>query len=228
MGQLKELPLTERPREKAFLFGIESLNNSELIAVLLGTGNKSEDVLELSHKLIKYSGSLVNLASMSLQELCEINGIKKAKAIKIKAAIELHNRLEKEKKLNNIKVNDIHHAALILKDHFKDSNREEFVVLLLDKLKSLIGVKTLSIGSISSVIMSPNVLFTSIIKNNAKSFIIAHNHPSNNAKASKVDEEHTSNLMMISSLLGITLLDHLVITDEEYYSINEKKSYRFR
>ena len=96
MGLLKELPITERPREKAFLFGIESLTNSELIAVLIGTGNKNEDVLELSHKLIKISGSLENLSSMSLQELCEVKGIKKAKAIKLKAAIELHIRLESE------------------------------------------------------------------------------------------------------------------------------------
>ena len=228
MGLLKELPITERPREKAFLFGIESLTNSELIAVLIGTGNKNEDVLELSHKLIKISGSLENLSLMSLQELCEVKGIKKAKAIKLKAAIELHIRLENEKNLNNLKVNDIHQGALILKNYFKDTNREEFVVLLLDKLGNVIGLKTLSIGSMTSVIMSPNILFTSIIKSNAKAFIIAHNHPSNHTLASKADEQHTSNLIMISSILGIKLMDHLIITDSQYYSILQKEAYYFK
>ena len=227
MGLLKELPLTERPREKAFLFGMETLTNSELIAVLLGTGSKDKDVLELAHSLLKSCGSLINLSLMSLQELCEVNGIKTAKAIKIKAAIEFHNRLEKEKILNSTIIKDVHQGAIILKNHFRDNNREEFAVLLLDKNDHLIGIKTLSIGSISAVIISPNILLTKIIKSNAKSFLIAHNHPSNSCNASEYDVENTSNLRMISSLIGVTMLDHIIITDNHYFSITTEKIYQF-
>ena len=102
---MEKLPINERPREKAFLYGIETLTNADLIAILICTGNKKLDALELANLLMNDLGSLKNLDSLSLQELSEYSGIKEAKALKIKAALELHHRIEKEKISSIRKIN---------------------------------------------------------------------------------------------------------------------------
>ena len=219
MGLINRLPINERPREKAKIYGIEVLNNEELIALLLCTGNRKDDALILAKKLILNAGSLENLCNYTISELKEFDGIKEVKAIRIKAAFELYKRIEKEKKQSKTKIHTILEAASFFKALSYNKYQENLFILMLDNGNNVINIKTLSVGSSSSVIFSVNNIITSSVKMNASKIIIAHNHPSNNVHPSIEDIEQTEHLRMVCSVLGIHFIDHLIIGENSFYSI---------
>lgn len=223
MGLIDKLPKNERPREKAFLYGINSLTTAELLAILLCTGNKEKDVLELSQLVLNETGTLTNLDALSLQELSSINGIKKAKALKIKAAFELHHRIEKEKTSSIRNISSLKDAAVFLVNQNYDKSIENLQILLLDNQNNLIATKIVSIGTSSSVMFSIKDLISFAIKGKAKKIIIAHNHPSNNISPSSYDLEETEKISLLSSILGIEFIDHLILGQEKFYSFSAKE-----
>lgn len=228
MGLIKKLPLNERPREKAFLYGIETLSNAELLAILLCTGSKKQDVIELANMLINEMGSLSNISSLSLQELSSFNGIKCAKALKIKAALELHHRMEKEKYSALKTINTLKEAASFFITQNYDENIENLQIMLLNQKNELIATKILAIGSINSIIYSPSEIISYAIKTKAKKIIIAHNHPSNIISPSENDKNETERLSLLSSLMGLDFLDHLILGKEKFYSFSHhEESYYF-
>lgn len=226
MAILKYLKKQERPREKALLYGIESLTNAELLAVILCTGDTSYDALELAQEILKETGGITNLLNYSLEELKKIKGIKEAKAVRIKASQEIYNRILKEKN-DYESINSIFEAAKFFKSHIKILNQEILALLTLNQKNKIISFKTVSIGSKTSVNFSINNIISYAIKDYASKIIICHTHPSNNSHPSRQDEEQTSNINLISSMMGIELIDHLILTDSCFYSIFDKVTYLY-
>ena len=224
---MKSLPDNEKPREKAILLGVESLTNSELLAILLCTGSRKYDVLETVNLLLQDCKTLTNLSKYSMQEISKISGIKKAKALRLKAALELHFRIEKERQTTISKINSILDAAKYIKSFIYDFTRENFIVLLLNKLNKVISIKNMTNGVENMVSTSNNMILSYAVKNNACKIIIAHNHPSNKVEPSENDVYFTDKLNFVSAIIGIKLVDHLIITDEFYYSILEKQKFSF-
>ena len=220
---MEKLPINERPREKAFLYGIETLTNADLIAILICTGNKKLDALELANLLIN------DLDSLSLQELSEYSGIKEAKALKIKAALELHHRIEKEKISSIRKINSLIEAANFLFNQTYNRTIESLQVLLLDQENNVVSTKIMSVGTNTSVSFSPSEIVNFALKNKAKKLIIAHNHPSNNLLPSDCDKKNTEALNLLTSVLDIEFIDHLILGKDEFYSFaqNALSKYKF-
>lgn len=155
---MKSLPDNEKPREKAILLGVESLTNSELLAILLCTGSRKYDVLETVNLLLQDCKTLTNLSKYSMQEISKISGIKKAKALRLKAALELHFRIEKERQTTISKINSILDAAKYIKSFIYDFTRENFIVLLLNKLNKVISIKNMTNGVENMVSTSNNMI----------------------------------------------------------------------
>lgn len=227
MGLIEKLPYNDRPREKALLYGVETLSNAELIAVLVCTGNKNDDVLKLSQNIINDAGSLSNLSNYSIQELQKFNGIKKVKAMRIKVAFELHKRIEKERNQTKLKVQSLSEVALFFKSSLVNVHQENLMLLLLNNSNEIISIKNLSIGSENSVLFSINNIISITLKMNASRLIIAHNHPSNNINPSNEDIERTNELKLLSSVVGIDFIDHLILTEYGYFSISNNCEYKY-
>ena len=225
MGLIKSLPSSERPREKAFLLGVETLSNQELIAVLLCTGSKDYDALEMANMLLKDAKTIDNLSKYTLQELSQFKGIKMAKAVRLKAALELHFRIEREKKMKMKYIKNIYDAANYINSSCFDRNQENLIILLLDKNNKVISIKVLAKGTEEMVSLSLNIIITFALKGCGKKFILAHNHPSNECEPSELDADMSQKLFLTSSLVGVQMIDHLILTDKEFYSIFSENKY---
>ena len=208
---MNKLPINERPREKAFLYGIESLTNADLIAILICTGNKKFDALENQDP-----SSVV------------YDGIKKAKALKIKAALELHHRIEKEKISSIRKINSLIEAANFLYNQTYNRTIESLQILLLDQENNIVSTKIMSVGTNTNVSFSPSEIVNFTLKNKAKKLIIAHNHPSNNLFPSECDKNNTNALSLLTSVLDIEFIDHLILGNDEFYSFNQNAISKYK
>ena len=227
MGLINKLPINDRPREKARIYGIESLSNAELIALLLCTGNRKDDALQLAQKIILNVGSLSNLCHYTIEQLKEFEGIKEVKAIRIKAALELHQRIEKETKQAKTKISNIIEAANYFKAFYFNKLQENLLILMLDNSNNIIAIKNIAIGSTNSVIFSINSIVTISVKMNANRIIIAHNHPSNDVHPSKEDIQQTEQLNIVCSVIGIMFVDHLIIGENNFYSLKNNKTFDY-
>ncbi|KKS42415.1 MAG: replication and repair protein RadC protein [Candidatus Kuenenbacteria bacterium GW2011_GWA2_42_15] len=216
--KIKDLPRIERPREKLEKYGPEKLSNSELLAILLRTGSKGVNVVELSNKILKkFSGD--GLAKANFKELKNTFGLGSAKACEIMACFELGRRLLKDKK-----------AVLILspKQVFEESRdlrnnkKEHFVVFYLDTRNQEIKRETISMGTLNANLVHPREVFEPAIKNNAAQIIVAHNHPSGDAEPSADDLAITKKLAEAGKILGIEVLDHVIVATDKFLSLKEK------
>ncbi|MDO8886137.1 DNA repair protein RadC [Candidatus Oleimmundimicrobium sp.] len=219
---MKKLPLDIRPRERLFRYGASGLSDSELLAILLGTGTKRETALQLGQRILSKFKNLRNLVSTSPEELAEINGIGKAKSSQIVAAVELGRRMntisnEKGNFITNPKdVVDLFMAEMRYLD------RECFKAALLNTKNKVLKIVEVSTGNLNSSIVHPREVYKFAIKCSAASVIVVHNHPSGDSSPSKEDVVTTQRLSEAGKLLGIELLDHVIIGDGEYTSLKEK------
>lgn len=209
----------DRPREKLSLHGKHTLSNAELLAILISTGTKSKSAIDLSREiLIKCDGNLNQLAKLSVKELTKIDGIGEAKAITIVAAIELAGRRgaqEVKQKKNIGHSRDIYE---LFKPRIADLPHEEFWVLLLNRGLKVIGEKLISDGNVSNIGVDAKKIFKTAIDEGAVSIALAHNHPSGSAKPSDEDIKLTDKLTKAGSLLDIQVIDHIIVTENTYYS----------
>ncbi len=215
--KFKEIIENEKPREKLKSLGVENLTDSELLAILLRTGNKDESVLELSMRLLKEASSLNKLSTMSINNLSKIKGIKLSKASIIVAAFELGRRslknIDKKVQLNNSEK-----IYNYFKNDFKNEKQEKFYVILFDNKMNLIKTKELFIGTLNKVDIHPREIFKEAIKESAAFFAVMHNHPSGDTSPSEEDIKTTVTLRDLGNTLGIKLVDHIIISYEGYYS----------
>ena len=217
---IKELPEFERPREKLIKKGARALKKEELIAILLRSGLKGKNALEVANDiLLKYGDK--KLLSASYEELRNMRGIGPTKAVQILAAIELGSRLFKEKSEKEIYINSAEDAIKELV-HIKENKKENFIVLYLDARNKLIYKETVSIGSLNANLVHPREVFEPAVRYLAAQIVLAHNHPSGDPEPSEDDLEITKRLVESGKILGIEVIDHIIITKTGFISFKEK------
>ncbi|MBP2032989.1 DNA repair protein RadC [Clostridium algifaecis] len=220
--KIKDLPENERPRERLFRYGSEALSNVELLAILLGSGTKNENIISLSSKIIRDNGGLNGVFNSSLEDFTKINGIGKAKASKLLAMIELSKRFKSFKDGDNYKISSPKDAAFLVMEEMKLLKQEQLKVIMLNTKNIVINVKKVFVGSLNSSIVHPREVFNDAIKKSSASIIICHNHPSGDPTPSDEDIKVTIRIKECGEILGIQLIDHLIIGNGIYISLKEK------
>lgn len=210
----------ERPREKLERKGELVLTDVELVAILLGTGSKTAHVLELAEKVLNAAGNSLNrLSRMSVSELTNLHGVGFAKAIRIKAGIEIARRIQFEPIPKDFRIKTSGDAFRVLGPNLGGYlHREEFWMVSLNRRSKIIEKMMVSQGGLSSTIADPRVIFSRALAQKASSIIVAHNHPSGSLEPSQADIDLTKKLKGAGELLDIQLIDHLIISENNYYS----------
>lgn len=217
--KLKELISEDKPREKLLKKGAEYLTDSELLAIILRTGNKSESVTELSNRILKRIGGVKNLKNMTINTLTQIEGIKLGKASSILASFELAKRALKNDE--PIKFKNTIDMYNYIKNDFLYELQEKFIILLFDKQFKLIKKCEVFKGTIDAVNVYPREIFKEALKENAPFIVLAHNHPGGEVMPSIQDDEITKILVKNGQLIGIKVIDHLIVTPNSYFSYYE-------
>lgn len=220
--KIKDLDISQRPREKLKDYGYEALSDEELFAILIETGSKKKNAIEISREILsKFSAE--ELLSISIEELCEIDGIKLAKASKIIAAIQLGKRLSEKIINKEIKcINSCDDVFYLMKNKFLDTKKEHFYAILLNTKNAIISKEIISTGDLNSSIVNPRECFTRAVRKSANSVIFVHNHPSGNPKPSQNDKLITERLVKAGKILNISVLDHIIIGNNEYFSFRKE------
>ena len=217
--KLKELISEDKPREKLLKKGADYLTDSELLAIILRTGNKSESVTELSNRILKRIGGVKNLKNMTINTLTQIEGIKLGKASSILASFELAKRALKNDE--PIKFKNAIDMYNYIKNDFLYELQEKFIILLFDKQFKLIKKCEVFKGTIDAVNVYPREIFKEALKENASFIVLAHNHPGGEVMPSIQDDEITKILVKNGQLIGIKVVDHLIVTPNSYFSYYE-------
>lgn len=218
-----DIPEEERPVEKLLINGPESLSNPELLAVILRTGTRGENIISLSTRIISEFNGLDGLLDAGINEITSIKGVKNIKASQIMAIGELVRRINK---LNVIRSGKIISSPSDIASHIMKEmvvlKQEVLKLIMLDTKNNIIGIKDLFKGSLNTSIVHPREIFKEAIKKSSSSIIICHNHPSGDPTPSKEDINITIRLKECSKIIGIDLLDHLIIGKDQYVSLKEK------
>jgi DNA repair protein RadC len=218
---MKKMTLEERPREKMLINGVKSLSNSELLAIILRTGTKKMNAINLANQIINTDAQGIrNLEHMTIEELCEIEGIGISKAAQIKAALELGVRIASYKPLKH-KINDPWDVYKCYVDSLRFLDKEVFKTILLNTKNEVISDVEISVGTLNSSLVHPREVFKEAIKRSTNKIILIHNHPSGYVEPSSEDKSITSRLVKCGEILGIGILDHIIIGDGNYFSFKE-------
>ena len=221
---LRELPETERPREKIFMGGAATLSNAELLAVLLCSGSVDASALELASNLLRGGpGRLRELAASDAAEFTAFRGIGPAKACKLVAAFELGKRLAATPAQPKLNIDTPSSIAALFMDEMRCYSKEYFRIIMLDSKMRYMGKTDVSIGDITSANASPREVFAAAVKKGANAIILMHNHPSGDPTPSKADLTVTAKLISAGELLEIPVLDHIVMGDGIYISMKERR-----
>ncbi|MBN8694963.1 MAG: DNA repair protein RadC [Bacteroidetes bacterium] len=213
----------DRPREKLFLKGRQALSDAELIAILIGSGNREESAVELSKRILNSaSNNLSELGKLSVSDLMNFKGIGDAKAISIIAALELGRRRKETETVKRDKISCSKDVFEIMQPFMLDLPHEEFWLLNLSRSNSVIKKELISRGGVSGTVVDTKMIFKSAVENLASSIIICHNHPSGNLKPSDADIRITKNIKEAGRVMDIQLFDHVIITESGYYSFNDE------
>lgn len=221
---LKELPESERPYEKFLKSGAESLSDAELLAIILKTGTRNENSLEIARKVLSGKhGNLLNLYACSFQELMQIPGIGKVKAIQLKAVAELSKRISKTDSGYKLQMNMPSSIAAYYMEQMRHQRKEMLLCAFFDSKCKFLGDAVISIGSVNFAYVSPREIFAKAFEVGAVMFILLHNHPSGDPYPSEDDIRITSRIYKGAMLLELELVDHIIIGDNRYYSFKEEQ-----
>lgn len=219
---IKDMPEEMRPREKMLNSGEHNLTEEELLAIILGSGNKEMSALQLARELLVHFKGLRQIKEASLEELISSQkGIGTAKAIAVKAAMELGRRSALHMN-NKILIQSPEDVKSLLMEDMRYYDREHFRVLYLDRKGGLLTSEDISIGGLHSSLVHPREVFKTAVKRSASSLILVHNHPSGDPKPSKEDIEVTERLLEAGKVMGIEILDHIIIGEGVYFSLKAK------
>ncbi|MFC2038621.1 DNA repair protein RadC [Chloroflexota bacterium] len=220
---IHDLPASERPRERLQKYGVEALSAQEILALILGRGIAGESVTVTAQRLLSQFDGIKGLSFASLEELAGVRGIGMAKASQIKAAFELANRAEgypNTGKKHLVKTPE--EVVSLVKGRLKNQKKEHFQVLLLDTRSHLIKISEISVGSLDTSIVHPREVFKEAISASAASVIFVHNHPSGDPKPSDDDIKLTVRLAEAGEIMGVEVLDHIIIGNNEYLSLKRE------
>ena len=213
--KIKDIPKSDRPREKMEKYGPDKLSDAELLAILLRTGTKDLNVLKLSQKILEKFGN-EKFVDLSIENLKTVHGIGSAKACEILSCFELGRRMLKGKKTSILlSPKDVWERM----EDVRGSKKEHFVVFYLDSRNQEIHKEIVSVGTLNESLVHPREVFENAIKNNAASIIIAHNHPSGDLEPSQADIEITKKLIHAGKILDIKIIDHIIVTINGYNSL---------
>ena len=226
--KIKDLPESEKPRERAIKCGISTLSNEELLSIILKSGTKNSNVKVLASNILSNIKNINDLKNISLNRLIKINGIGKVKAIELLASLELGKRVYYINEKTKIKLNNSQKIFNYFKDFFIDEKQENFYAIYLDTKSNLISYNLLFKGTINSSTVHPREIFKHAFLESAYSIIVIHNHPSGDSFPSNQDKELTEKLFNIGKIMAIPIVDHIIIGNNEYFSfyeyINNKKN----
>ncbi|AZB26135.1 JAB domain-containing protein [Chryseobacterium bernardetii] len=219
---LKFLAEDDRPREKFLQKGKNALSDSELLAIIMGSGSREESVLELARKILaSVNNNWHQLSLLSVKDLTKFKGIGEAKAISIITALEIGRRRAGQEIQERPVIGNSHDAYSILKNQLSDLRTEEFWAIFMNNSNKVIHTSQLTQGGISQSIVDVRVLFKTALENFSTGVIIAHNHPSGSMKPSKEDLNITQKIKEAGKVLSIQLLDHIIITQHSYFSFSD-------
>lgn len=220
---IKQWAEEDRPREKMVKLGTEALSDAELLAILIGKGSAKEDAVSLMKRILADSKNNLNtLGKMSIHELCQYNGIGEAKAITILAACELGKRRQMESPEERPDLGTATRIYNHMHPIMQDLDVEEFWVLLLNQHYRLIKKVRISHGGITETAVDIRIIMKEVVLANTTILAVCHNHPSGNLKPSRQDDELTKSIKRACELMHIHFLDHVIITDGQYYSYHEQ------
>ena len=213
----------DRPREKLLAKGASELTNSELLAILIGSGNQEETAVALSQRMLASANNKVNtLGKWSVRELMVFKGIGEAKAIGITAAMELGKRRTTEKGSSKIKISSSEAVYAVLQPIIGELTHEEFWIVYLDNSNNVLQKKQLSKGGITGTLVDSRIVFKNALLLGAVAIILAHNHPSGSLKPSQADIQLTQKLTKAGNQLDVKVLDHVIITEDAYFSFADE------
>lgn len=214
----------DRPREKLLLKGKAALSDAELVAILIGSGNNEESAVDLSKRILKSANdSLLNLSKFSTNDLTKFKGIGQAKAISIVAALELGRRRQAEPETTKKKISSSRDAFEILQHCLADGTYEFFAVLLLNRANIPIGSPhVISQGGTAGTVVEIKRIVRLALDFNASNIILGHNHPSGSLVPSNEDLKLTSKVKQAASYFDVNVLDHLIISGNQYYSFGDE------
>ena len=223
VARIKDWPEEDRPRERLMKMGVHSLSDSELVALIIRTGDasKGKNVLEIARALLQYTGGLHRLAGRDIRELCMVQGVGPVKAAQISAAVEIGRRLEAPP-LDRVSFISSSDVAKYFIPRLRDLHKEVFMVLLLDARNGLIRGVTISVGSLTASIVHPREVFKPAILDSAASVIFIHNHPSGDPTPSQDDLKITAQLVDAGQIMDIRVLDHIIIGRSSFTSLAGK------
>ena len=219
---LMEVPKASRPRERLDQFGEKALATHELLAIVLRTGPRDSNVMQLALRVLNEFEDLHSLKMASLEELTAIHGIGRTKAIEIKACVELGVRVANATQLKSGTITSTQSAGTLLQKEMRDLQQEHVVAVYLNTKNEIIKKKTIFIGSLNSSVAHPREIFREAVRFAAARIILAHNHPSGDPSPSKEDIALTLRLAEAGKLLELPVLDHIIIGDGRFVSLKEK------
>ena len=219
--KLNDYPEQLRPRERMALLGTDKLTDVELLAILISTGNKETNVLELASQVLQAHKGITGLQNLTLSELTQEKGIGKAKATTILAAVELGKRVHNSTVAYRPVINGSPDAGVLLESRMRHLDREHFCVVLLSANNAVIGIETISIGTLTNTQVHPREVFKQAIRQSASGVILAHNHPSGDSVPSDEDLYLTERLVETGQIIGIHVIDHIIVGEDSYYSFRD-------
>ncbi len=220
---IKSLAEDDRPREKFLLKGKSAVSDSELLAIIMGSGNREESAVELARRILSsVENNWHRLSQLSIKDLTKFKGIGEAKAISIATALEIGNRKSQQEVLERQQISSSKDAFDILQSHLSDLPTEEFWVIFLNHQNKILYKTCLFRGGIAGSVADLRVIFKTALEHFSTQIIVAHNHPAGSLKPSREDIAITQKIKEAGKLLDIDLLDHLILTQNNYYSFKEK------
>lgn len=225
--RIKDLPTSERPRERLLAQGADALSSSELIAILLRTGLKGMSAIQVGEQLMKRFNTLDNLSRAGIEDLCQVKGVGRDKAIALKSAFTLARRMAQEIQQESPMLDNPAHVADLLREENRAYQVERFQAVLLNTRKRLIRVAQISDGTLDTILVHPREVFKPAIAANAAGVVLVHNHPSGDPTPSESDIRVTRDLIRAGQLLKIEVVDHVIIgratkdRPKDYVSLRE-------
>lgn len=222
-GSIKYWATDEQPREKMIQQGAAALSNAELLAILIRSGTPKDSALELARRILQMCNqNLDELGKLSLKSLQQIKGIGDTKALSITAAIELGRRRQSAGFLEKPVIKSSNDIASYLRVVLKDYPYEVFAVVFLNRANKINHFEIISKGGITGTVADPRIIMKKALEEEATSIVLSHNHPSGNLKPSLADEDLTHKIKNAASLFDIKVLDHIIVSDEGYFSFADE------
>jgi len=218
---VKDLPESERPRERLLKFGADKLSIIELLAVILSSGSANASVFDISQRIVEKFKTLQGIEEASINELLSIKGLSKSKVCQIKAAIELGKRHDEDIILKGSKtIKNADSVAKLISSKIQNKSKECLYIICLNSRKNVVSL--ISVGAMDYTIAHPREVFSEALKNRAHSIILAHNHPSGSSEPSEEDVKMTKRISEAGKIIGISLVDHIIVGGKDFFSFKRR------